>query len=102
MEEPKQLIPRELSTEDEGLQELREYQKLASERRAKDAESTAISDSTMDHLREREELRAEHEERMHRRWLGMALRNLLVWIAALGAAVIVVADLAHRLWGNSK
>jgi hypothetical protein len=97
MEEPKQLIPRELLTEDEGLQELRE--KLAAGGKATE---TVISESMWDRLREREELRAEHEERMHRRWLGMALRNLLVWIAAAGAAVIVIADLAHRLWGHSK
>jgi hypothetical protein len=97
MEEPKHLIPREPSTDDEGLRELRE--RLAEGGKATE---TIISESTWDRLREREELRVEHEERMHRRWLGMALRNLLLWIAAAGAAVIVIADLAHRIWGNSK
>jgi hypothetical protein len=96
MKEPKRLIPRDISTEDEGLQELRD--RLAVSRAA---EETVVSDSTLDHLREREEARTDHEERMHWRWMGKVVRNLLLWIAAVGSFLMVLVDmLLHFLEGR--
>lgn len=89
MEEPKHLIDRTVSTEDEGLQELRD--RLA---------KTEVSDSTLDHLREREESKAAFEERMHWRWLGLALRNLLMWLAAIGSFILVLVDAIVHFGGN--
>lgn len=96
MEKPKHLIDRALSTEDEGLQELRDYQA----RHKSVADPTVVSDSTIARLREIEGARARDEERRHWRWLGLAARNLLLWVTAVGSFLLVAADAWDRFFGR--
>jgi len=76
-------------TAHEGLQELRER-----------LDQTSVSDSTIDHLREREEEKARYEERRFRKRIGIATRNLLLWIAGALGTVATVYDVIVHLGGR--
>jgi hypothetical protein len=82
--EPEHFIERESSGE---LDDLR--RRLA---------ETEVSDSTMDKLRESEESRARFEERAHWKWLGVVLRNLLLWVGAGLLFILGVWDALARLF----
>lgn len=100
MEEPKHLIDRAVSTQDEGLQELRD--RLAKTDVPDVSDASEVSDSALDHLRDREQAKADQEERLHWRWLGAAVRNLLLWVAAIGSFILVAIDAIVRIGGNKN
>jgi hypothetical protein len=51
-------------------------------------------------LPEREAAKAEADERAHWKWLGIATRNLLLWIAAIGSFLMVLIDAIVHFGSN--
>ena len=76
-------------TEHEGLEELREKLK---------------DPPTPDPMSEEELLRwrDEGETRQHRRWMGMVIRNILLWITAVVGAMATFYDLLYHLFTGKR
>lgn len=46
--------------------------------------------------------RQEYEQRSHRRWLGQALRNLLLWVVAVTGALLTAWDVVIHIIGPKR
>ena len=86
----KKLIDHADNTEHEGLSELRV--RLANE--------APITDSTLDKLREEDAARRHMEDKQHRKWLGKAVQNLLLWVAGVIGTVATVYDALVHFGGK--